>query len=96
MCSISGGALLSRMDEWLYAIVPYLILDETGLIGRYDFDLNFNCYMEAYFTPGPMGPVDGTLAVNKALEPLGLKAELRRRSMEILVVDHAEKAPTAN
>jgi uncharacterized protein (TIGR03435 family) len=90
------GALLSRMDEWLYAWVPYLILDETGLTGRYDFDLDYERYMETYSMPGPGGRIDGTPAVNKALEPLGLKAELKRRSVEILVIDHVEKMPTAN
>jgi uncharacterized protein (TIGR03435 family) len=90
------GALLSRLDEWLYAMVPYLIVDETGLTGRYDFDLDYERYTEAYSMPGPGGRVDGTLAVNKALEPLGLKAELTRRSVEILVIDHVEKTPTAN
>jgi uncharacterized protein (TIGR03435 family) len=90
------GALLSRMDEWLYAVVPYLILDETSLTGHYDFDLNYKRYLEAYSMQGSGGRVDGTPAVNKALEPLGLKAELRQRSAEVLVIDHVEKAPTAN
>ncbi len=90
------GALLSRMDEWLYAMVPYLILDETGLTGRYDFDLNYQRYLESYSMPGPGGRIDGTEAVNKALEPLGLKAELRHRSREVLVIDHVEKVPAAN
>ena len=90
------GALLSRMDEWLSAVVPYLILDETGLTGRYDFDLNYQHYLEAWSMPGPGGRIDATPAVNKALEPLGLKAELRRRSMDILVIDDVGKLPTAN
>jgi uncharacterized protein (TIGR03435 family) len=90
------GAALSRMDEWLYAWVPYLILDETGLTGRYDFDLNYERYLEDYSVPGPGGRVDATAAVNKALEPLGLKAELKRRSVEILRIDHVEKVPAAN
>ena len=90
------GALLSRLDEWLYAWVPYLILDETGLTGRYDFDLDYERYMETYSMPGPGRRIDGTPAVNKALEPLGLKAELKRRSVEILVIDHVEKMPAAN
>ena len=25
------GALISRLDEWLYQFVPYLVVDETGL-----------------------------------------------------------------
>ena len=90
------GAVLSRLDEWLYTWVPYLILDETGLPGRYDFDLDYERYMEAYSMPGPGGRVDGTAAVNKALAPLGLKAELKRRAVEILVIDHVEKTPVEN
>ena len=90
------GATLSRPDEWLYAVVPYLIQDETGLTGHYDFDLNYQRYMEAYATPGPGGRIDGTAAINKALEAIGLRADLKRRSVEILAIDHVEKVPTAN
>jgi len=90
------GALLSRLDEWLYSVVPYLILDDTGLDGRFDFDLDYQRYLESYSVLGPGGRIDGTAAVNKALAPLGLKAELKRRSVEIRVIDHVEKTPTAN
>ncbi len=90
------GALLSRLDETLYAVVPYLILDETGLTGRYDFDLDYQRYLESYSTRGPGGRIDGTDAVNQALEELGLKAELKRRPVKTLVIDHVEKIPTAN
>ena len=90
------GAPLSRLDEWLYTWVPYLILDETGLVGRFDFDLDYERYMESYSTQGPGGRVDGTAAVNKAFAPLGLKADLQRRAVEVLVVDHVEKTPVAN
>jgi uncharacterized protein (TIGR03435 family) len=38
-----------------------------------------------------MGP-----ACNKALEPLGLRLELKRRPVEMLVIDHVEKTPTEN
>ena len=89
------GALLSRLDEWLYFGVPYLIVDETGLTGRYDFDLDVGRY-EDLFTPGPGRLVDMSAAVNKALQPLGLKLEQKRRPVEVLVIDHAEKTPTEN
>ena len=90
------GALLSRLDESVYMVVPYLILDETGLDGRFDFDLDYQRYMETYSMAGPGGRVDGTAAVNKALAPLGLRADLERRPVEILVIDHVEKTPAAN
>jgi len=89
------GALLARLDEWLYGFVPYLIVDETGLPGRYDFDLNVGQYQDLAM-PGPGGRIDLTAGVNKAIEPLGLKLQQRRRPVEVLVIDHAEKTPTEN
>jgi uncharacterized protein (TIGR03435 family) len=40
--------------------------------------------------------IDLAPAVDKALQPLGLRLELKRRSVEVLMIDHAEKIPTAN
>ena len=90
------GALLSRLDEWLYQFVPYLVLDETGLQGRYDFDLNFWRYRDLADAPLSGNRIDLAPAVNKALQPLGLKLELKRRSVEVLIIDHAEKVPIPN
>lgn len=90
------GALVSRLDEWLYFFVPYLVVDETGLQGRYDLDLNVMQYRDLVDPPAPGGRIDLVPAVNKALQPLGLKMELRRRSVEILMIDHAEKIPIEN
>jgi uncharacterized protein (TIGR03435 family) len=90
------GALLSRLDEWLYMFVPYLIVDDTGLQGRYDFDLNVEQYRDLANPPAPGNRIDLAPAVNKALQPLGLKLDLKRRSVEVLIIDHAEKVPTAN
>jgi uncharacterized protein (TIGR03435 family) len=90
------GTLISRLDEWLYQLVPYLVVDETGLRGRYDFDLNVEQYRDLADPPAPGNRIDLAPAVNKAFQPLGLKLELRRRSVEVLIVDHAEKIPTAN
>jgi uncharacterized protein (TIGR03435 family) len=89
------GAPMARLDEFLYTAVPYLIVDETGLSGRYDFELNFEQY-EYLAMSGPGGRIDMTPAVNKALQPLGLKLEHKRRAVEVLVIDHAEKKPTEN
>jgi uncharacterized protein (TIGR03435 family) len=90
------GALISRLDEWLYQFVPYLIVDQTGLRSRYDFDLNFMQYPDLANPPAAGNRIDLAPAVNKALQPLGLKLELKRLPVEILVIDHAEKEPTAN
>jgi uncharacterized protein (TIGR03435 family) len=90
------GALISRLDEWLYQFVPYLIVDETGLQGRYDFDLNVWQYRDLANPPVAGNRIDLAPGVNKALQPLGLKLQLKRSPVEILVIDHAEKEPTPN
>jgi uncharacterized protein (TIGR03435 family) len=90
------GALISRLDEWLYQWVPYLVVDETGLDGRYDFDLNVQQYWELANPPVAGNRIDLSPGVNKALESLGLKLELKKRSVEVLVIDHAEKIPGEN
>jgi uncharacterized protein (TIGR03435 family) len=90
------GALMSRLDEWLYIYVPYLVVDETGLPGRYDFDLNVDQYRDLANPPLPGSRIDLAPGVNKALQPLGLKLELKRRPVEVLIIDHAEKVATEN
>lgn len=90
------GALLSRLDEWLYQFVPYLVVDETGLPGRYDFDLDIWRCRDLANEPAPGNRIDLAPAVHLALQPLGLKLELKRRSVAVLVIDHAEKTPSEN
>ncbi len=90
------GAPISRLDEWVYLWVPYLVVDDTGIQGRYDFDVNLEPYQELANPPAAGNRIDLAPGVNKALQPLGLKLELKRRSVEVLIIDHAEKVPIAN
>lgn len=74
------------------------VLDMTGLTGYYDFTLDW--------VPETATPVDGKSeagadtsgpTITMALQDqLGLKLEARKAPIEILVVDHADKAPTEN
>ena len=72
------------------------MVDETGLPGRYDFDLNVWQYRDLANPPVAGNRIDLSPGVNKALQPLGLKLELKRSPIEVLVIDHAEKESTAN
>jgi uncharacterized protein (TIGR03435 family) len=54
------GASIARLDEWLFQYVPYLLLDETGLQGRYDFDLNVWQYREMANPPVSGNRIDLT------------------------------------
>jgi uncharacterized protein (TIGR03435 family) len=71
------------------------VLDETGLNGRFDFTLDFTSYV-----PKDMKDMKkedmAFVIISGVQEQLGLKLELKKRPIEILVIDHAEKVPTEN
>jgi bla regulator protein BlaR1 len=61
----------------------HIVVDKTGLKGKYDFTLQ-------------LAPDERQAAIFTALEEqLGLKLELQKAPMEVLVIDHAEK-PSEN
>jgi len=67
--------------------IDRLVLDKTGLTGKYDFELKL--------TGGPSGvtgPEDESV-FTAIEEQLGLKLEAQRAPISILVVDKAEKSP---
>jgi uncharacterized protein (TIGR03435 family) len=39
---------------------------------------------------------DPTISIFSSLEALGLKLEARKAPVEVVVIDHSEKTPTAN
>ncbi len=68
------------------------VLDQTGLKDRYDFTLNYEANADA---PGPFTAVMGPDMFKAFEEQAGLKMESTKGSVEVLVIDHAEK-PSAN
>lgn len=101
--SMTGNALvfeghqmpMSRLADILSGVLKVPVLDMTGLNGHYDFKLD----MRPYITPPQPGepPLDLTgIAIAAVQSELGLKLESRKSNLEVLVVDHAEKAPTEN
>jgi uncharacterized protein (TIGR03435 family) len=90
------GAGLVFKNMVLVGLVNYLanilgspVHDETGLTGRYNFELDF-------VRPGRAPPTADAPDIFEAVQDqLGLKLEGKKGPVEVLVVDHAEKA-TAN
>jgi uncharacterized protein (TIGR03435 family) len=81
---------LSDGREWDAAIV-----NATGLKGRFDFELNIRKYIPQLKPGDP--PPDVLSVVKEALEQeLGLKLEPRKMSVEVLVIDHIDRAPSEN
>ncbi len=91
----TGGAYLrTSMAEFadsLNSSCPDPVVDLTGLKGRYDFTLDISKYL-AGVQPGDFPDV-----LNVALQKqLGLNLVHRRAPLDVLVIDHIEKAPPEN
>jgi uncharacterized protein (TIGR03435 family) len=86
------------------------VVDMTGLSGSYDFDLEFTpedymaMLIRSAIAAGVTMPPEALRALTgssgdsllNALDRLGLKLETRKAPLEVLVIDHIEKAPTEN
>jgi uncharacterized protein (TIGR03435 family) len=70
------------------------VLDRTGLPGIFDFNLKFGdspADLKRALVEG-----DGPSIFTIIQEQLGLKLEARKGPIEMLVIDHVERAPTEN
>ena len=90
----AGGIELSLLARNLAGVVGRVIIDRTGLTGRFDFDLTFTPDQFTQIAPPPPGvpqppPADpnGPSLFTALQEQLGLKLEPARGPVEVLVVD---------
>jgi uncharacterized protein (TIGR03435 family) len=82
---------LAMFAERLSQIVDRPVLDETGIKGAFDFTVEF--------TPEDATPGDaasGPSIFTAIQQQLGLKLEARKGSVEVLVVDRADRVPIEN
>jgi uncharacterized protein (TIGR03435 family) len=99
----------SQISEMLANQLGRPVVDQTGLKGSYDFELEFapdeTVHMPGMKTPsedggGPnMGGASegsGPSLLMAVQEQLGLKLESKKGPIDLLVVDAAEKVPTEN
>jgi len=75
------------------------VQDQTGLKGVFDFTLKWE--PDTLSTAADGGPAAAEARTGPSLftaiqEQLGLKLEARKGTVEVLVIDHIEKAPTEN
>jgi len=96
-----GGRQFSGKDKdihWLVTTISKAIgqpvTDETGLTGKYDLSLE-------YSTSGPRAAVDSDAPEDPSIfqavqSQLGLKLEPTKMTVQVIVVDKAEKTPAAN
>lgn len=85
---------LSRLTDILSSALKVPVQDAIELPGFYDFKLDLRPYITPP-EPGQQLDIAG-IAIPALREELGLKLESRKVTLDVLVVDSAEKTPTAN
>jgi uncharacterized protein (TIGR03435 family) len=98
-----GIDMLARTIGGLPAITAFnrIVVDETKLEGQYDFDFKWTNEFGPRGGPPPPGPAptpapgDEPSLVTALQEQLGLKLDPRRATVDVLVIDSAEK-PSEN
>ena len=81
----AGSQPISALARSLESITGRFVVDETGLEGNFDYDLEFTRTLETGSIPTG---VDGKPSIFTALEEqLGLKLESDRRPMPVVVID---------
>jgi uncharacterized protein (TIGR03435 family) len=81
---VSGGATMAQLAASLNGAVDGLVVDRTGLDGRFVFALTYN-------RASVSAPQSDLPSIFTAVqEQLGLKLEAQKSTVQILVVDYAE------
>ena len=91
-------ASVAQLVDLLTQVMRAPVLDETGLKAKYDITIDMTSYIPENMQHGPgAAPPDfAGIAMAVVQEQLGLKLESRKVASELIVIDHAEKAPTEN
>ena len=85
---------LAVLTDMLYSILRTPVVDETGLTGKYDVNINMMKYVSMGGDGAPVDPIG--LIMTALQEELGLKLESRKVALDLLIVDHAEKTAGEN
>lgn len=79
------------------------VFDATGLDGRWDFTVNFSPAppaapaQPAAASGDSAGELTGAVTLSDAIrKQLGIRMEMQKQSVEVLVIDHLERKPTEN
>jgi uncharacterized protein (TIGR03435 family) len=100
VCAFRGftgsGVTLGQLGAVLTPLLQRVVLDRTGLVGRFDVDLSLTPdQMRRPDAPGPNGSSDGPSIFTTLQEQLGFKVESTRGPVDMVVIDAAEH-PTEN
>jgi len=93
-------AAIGGLSDSLSLLTDRIVLDKTGLAGKYDINLEFTPDQSQFQAPPgvtPAPPIDsnGPSLFTALQEQLGLKLESQKGPVEIIVIDHVER-PSEN
>ena len=88
-------APIEQLPEMLRWIMGRPVIDETGLKGLFDIDLNWTPDQSQARSSDAPKETDGPSIFTAMQEQLGIRLESRKRSIDVLIAEHAEK-PSAN
>jgi uncharacterized protein (TIGR03435 family) len=100
-------ATIEQIATMIGGQLNHPVTDATGLTGKYDVRLTFVSENvargPALAGPGPEGgapvapePEGGPTLTSAIQDQLGLKLQPKKVMVDMLVIDHVEKAPTEN
>ncbi len=96
--NMSMTLLADKLQAMAPSYVDHMIVDTTGLTGTWDFTLRWtawNLYQQLNSKAG--ADPSGALSLFEALDKqLGIKLELKKQTMPVLVIDSVEQTPTDN
>ena len=75
--------------------VNTIVVDTSGLKGRFDFEINLRKYFPQ-MKPGDPPPDIMSVFQEAFQQELGLRLESRKMPMEVLVIDRIDKTPVEN
>ena len=85
---MAGGSLLSDVARNLAGATGRIIVDKTGLRGRYDLELKWT---QDPLQGSSIDAFEGGSLFTAIQEQLGLKLEAQRSPVDVLVIDSAER-----
>jgi len=103
---IKGGTMATLVNT-LTGLLGQPVVDKTGLLGRFDFVLDFSRsetagpnatggYNEPPSMPPPPPGAEPGVSIYSSIQQLGLRLVGQRGPLPVLVVDSAERAPIEN
>jgi len=85
------GAPLAVFAQYLAPYVNRVVVDRTGLDGRYDIVLKWSPEQQASGAGAATAPADRPFLFTAMQEQLGLRLVSARQSVEVLVIDSVER-----